>query len=45
MLALNPAVTSSLATMLVWGVNELLFPVGCALVLFASMALGDKLKK
>ncbi len=45
MLALNPAVTSSLTTMFVWGVNELLFPVGCALVLFASAALGDKLKK
>ncbi|HEX8230415.1 MAG TPA: hypothetical protein VF826_14035 [Chloroflexia bacterium] len=45
MLALNPAVMSSMATMLVWSVNELLFPVGCALVLFASEALGDKLKK
>ena len=39
---LNPAVTGSLSSMLVWGVNELIFPVGCTLVLFASTAIGKK---
>jgi hypothetical protein len=41
---LNPAVTGSLTSMLVWGVNELIFPVGCTLVLFASTAVGEKVK-
>ena len=39
----NPAVTNSLSSMLVWSVNELAFPVGCTLVLFASTAVGKKI--
>ena len=42
LLMLNPAVTGSLTSMLVWGVNELAFPVGCTLVLFASAAVSEK---
>jgi hypothetical protein len=41
---LNPAVTSSVTSLLVWGVNEVVFPVGCTLVLFASTVIGEKVK-
>ena len=34
----------SVAVMLSWGVNELVFPVGCALIIFVSDVLGKKLK-
>ena len=44
LLFLNPAITRSLSSMLVWGVNELVFPMGCALVLFAATAVEDKVK-
>jgi hypothetical protein len=44
-LALNPEFTPSLAAVLTWGINEILFPVGCALVLFVSDALGKRLEQ
>lgn len=31
------------ADLIVWGFNELLFPVGCSLVLFLAQALGKRL--
>jgi hypothetical protein len=37
--SLQPLSTAELA---VQGVNEVLFPIGCALVLFAAKALGDR---
>jgi hypothetical protein len=37
--ALQPLSTAELATQ---GVNEILFPIGCALVLFAAQALGNR---
>jgi len=42
LLMLNPAATTSVSSMLVWAVNELAFPVGCTLVLYASTAIGEK---
>jgi hypothetical protein len=41
---LNPGVTKSVTSLLVWGVNEVVFPVGCTLVLFASTVIGEKVK-
>lgn len=41
---LNPGVTKSLSSILVWVVNEVAFPVGCTLVLFASTAIGKKVE-
>ncbi|MEO8287882.1 MAG: hypothetical protein ABI670_15745 [Chloroflexota bacterium] len=45
LLVLNPAITASATSMAVWVVNELIFPAGCSLVLFASKTLGNKLTK
>ena len=44
-LLVNPAITSSMTAFLSWGVNELIFPVGCSVVIFASQALSGKLIK
>jgi hypothetical protein len=41
---LNPGVTKSLSSILVWVVNEVAFPIGCTLVLFASTVIGEKVK-
>jgi hypothetical protein len=35
-LLLTPTTTRSVAGMLGWGVNELLFPMGCAVILFGA---------
>ncbi len=35
-LALTPAITRSVAGLLGWGVNELLFPMGCAVILYGA---------
>lgn len=45
LLALNPETMSSTSRMLVWGVNEVIFPAGCCLVIYAASALGGKLAK
>jgi hypothetical protein len=42
LLFLNPEAIGSVSSMLVWAVNELAFPVGCTLVLFASTAISEK---
>ena len=42
LLMLNPSATGSVSSMLVWAVNELAFPVGCTVVLFASTAISEK---
>jgi hypothetical protein len=41
-MVLNPGVLGSVTKTLAWGVNELIFPVGCTLVIYATTALGKK---
>jgi hypothetical protein len=41
-LLLTPAVAASTAGLLSWSINELLFPVGCSLVLFGSSVVGKR---
>lgn len=42
-MALTPSALSSLTGVLSWAVNELLFPIGCSLTLFAARAVSNKL--
>jgi hypothetical protein len=35
-LLLTPTITRSVAGLLGWGVNELLFPMGCAVILYGA---------
>jgi hypothetical protein len=43
LLLLSPPQASTILSVVSWGVNELIFPIGCSLVLFVSDALSKKI--
>ncbi len=43
-LLLTPATKTSVVSMLSWGVNEVVFPVGCAMVLYVGVTLSERVQ-